>query len=113
MCTDRRRLLILGVLTACAVACSVNEDRSATTDGGALPDVVTAEDAAVVEVSDAAAPPVCKEGRRRCVGPDLELCDGAGWILLQSCLAGEWCDVAVGICRAVDAGPDSSTGDAS
>ncbi|AKU99052.1 hypothetical protein AKJ09_05716 [Labilithrix luteola] len=91
-------------------ACNENESSETATDAGGLSDVMkTSDDAASDSATDTAAPPVCKEGRRRCVGSDLQLCDDGGWVLLQSCLPGEWCDVAVGICRALgDAGPDSS-----
>lgn len=114
MCTKKKRrfvlvsCLLVPALSALVLACTQNEASEAATDDGGLPDVATkSDDGANDAETDTAAPPVCKEGRRRCVGSDLQLCDDAGWVLLQSCLPGESCDVAVGICRPVDAGPDS------
>lgn len=100
--------LFVPALAALVLACTQNEDSAAATEDGGLSDVATtSDDGANDAATDTATPPVCKEGRRRCVDSDLQLCDDGGWVLLQSCLPGEWCDVAVGICRAVDGGPDS------
>lgn len=86
-----------------SAACSQDETSPATSaDSGASADVTV--DIAVTDTVDSAPPRVCVEGRRRCVERDLEICRENGWTLLDSCFAGETCDVAVGICRPGDAG---------
>lgn len=101
--------LVLGAFAALAACSSTKDDAEPTPlDAGTSADAESTYDGATgLDGAVQAAPAVCTEGRRRCVGMDLQICDNGGWTLLQSCLAGEWCDVAVGICRMVDAGPDA------
>jgi hypothetical protein len=92
-----------------ATACSSSDSNNvAVADAGADVDAAPPSDAASTVDANEAAAPVCDEGRRRCVGQDLQVCDTNAWVVLQSCLPGEWCDVAVGIFRPVDAGADGS-----
>jgi hypothetical protein len=102
--------LVAGGLAALfVVACAVGEENG-TADAGALEGGPSpSSDGALAADATEAASPACKDGRRRCVGLELQICDVGAWIELQTCVQGESCDVAVGICRAVDAGPDSAS----
>jgi hypothetical protein len=99
-----------GLMALFVIACAVGGENAAASDAGALEDGTTpSSDGALAADGAEAASPACNEGRRRCVGLQLQVCDVGAWIELQTCVQGESCDVAVGICRAVDAGPDSSS----
>jgi|CXWL01.1.fsa_nt_gi hypothetical protein len=96
-------------------ACSSTGGEQATgadaaVDGGPSPN---GEDATAGDAGRDVVTPLCNVGRRRCVGLNLEVCETRGWVLLQPCTPQESCDVAVGICRFIDAGPpDASPPDA-
>lgn len=97
-------LSLLGT-SAFFAACALSDDSdSSSPDASAYEAALPEEDG---RTPDATSGQICREGRRRCVGLELEVCEGKRWISLQSCLPDEWCDVAVGICRMVDAGPDA------
>lgn len=100
-------LLVVGCSNARDVSPTAGEATTTTVDAGASVDGASTgalpNDAAV----DAPSVAICVEGRRRCMGHDLEICDEGAWVVLESCLDGESCDVAVGVCRAADAGSDA------
>lgn len=99
-----------GLAALFAIACAVGGENGTVADAGALEESTPpSSDGALATDGAEAAAPACKEGRRRCVGLQLQVCDMGAWIELQTCVQGESCDVAVGICRPVDAGPDSSS----
>ncbi|MEA2747919.1 MAG: hypothetical protein QOI41_2062 [Myxococcales bacterium] len=101
-------LVAAGLLALVAVACAVAADDGVANDAGAAEASTIPGPDGAVDAAEAASL-TCKDGRRRCVGPVLQVCDVGAWIELQTCLQGESCDVAVGICRPVDAGPDASS----
>lgn len=90
-----------------AVACAVAKDDGVTNDAGAAEASTIPGPDAAIDAAEAASA-ACKDGRRRCVGLQLQICDVDAWIELQTCVQGESCDVAVGICRPGDGGPDAS-----